>query len=908
MGKLQYKEGDLVLAKVKGYPPWPAEIVNPVNYKQQPKEGKIFVFFFKPRQVRFCTPDEVTPFSGDAKEVAIARTRAKGCLADFKEAIADCLGVEQKRVASKGAENEGILTPEVRDKDEEAEGSEDEEEENDEDDEEEDAEEEDEEEHDETPKKRKHARKTSKAPAKRAKTGIGAAIPKPLRPNKKTPVSKEETMSLFETMKRKRGAAIERAAQVWASQYEENADDAVAQLLTFLFQTCGTDFVMESENPQEEADVDEVVQKMVESARLGNVEDYLGGKQKELKLFKENMLRFWDSLVLECQENILFDQKLIDKCIDYVIALACTSPRTFRHAATLVGLQLVTSFVSVAKTLGETRETMQRQLNAETRKRTSGPKVESLTKSLTETHEKITLVEEMMRKLFRGVFMHRYRDVDPEIRSACISALGSWIQGYSTLFLQDLYLKYIGWTLNDKNAGVRSSAISALHELYSIDDNIPALSLFTERFLSRMVGLADDIDISIAVKAIDLLKQLLRQEILGEDDMASLHELLVDESARVREAIGEMVYEQRVAAAPPRGADASASKGRKASGSSEGQIKQLLQIVGEYADSPPVLSLYVVDALWKSMDAMQDWKCMAKMLLSDSSKDELSDEEAASLVLVLSAAVRKAVGEKLAPSLEAKKPHLTKAQRDALESSRHELTSALMKPLPQILRKFLADKSKVRQLAEVVLHLDLELFSIKRQESSFAATVELLKEAFFRHGDEETVGSCVRALAFCAREGHAELKDAAQHMLSQTGAELLVKLQAVIRQTGGPENEEEEEYALLVNLRRAHQYQLAGEALDGHAFGSFTGLLEDFSNLDQEVDFGAHSPSAGVPFSLPSPDVVGHIFPVWGGPCCVGACRGDASTVICYSSPALICSSVHPQLLKLDLGTPRQHS
>lgn len=46
--------------------------------------------------------------------------------------------------------------------------------------------------------------------------------------------------------------------------------------------------------------------------------------------------------------------------------------------------------------------------------------------------------------------MHRYRDVDPEIRMSCIRAIGSWIVSYPSLFLQDLYLKYIGWTLNDK--------------------------------------------------------------------------------------------------------------------------------------------------------------------------------------------------------------------------------------------------------------------------------------------------------------------------------------------------------------------------------------------------------------------------------------------------------------------------
>jgi cohesin complex subunit SA-1/2 len=139
--------------------------------------------------------------------------------------------------------------------------------------------------------------------------------------------------------------------------------------------------------------------------------------------------------------------------------------------------------------------------------------------------------------------MHRYRDVDPEIRMACIRAIGSWIVSYPSLFLQDLYLKYIGWTLNDKvclkintyipnicsgwmpfmsaivflvqNPAVRKTSIIALQKLYEVDDNVPSLSLFTERFCSRMIEMADDIDISVAVTAIGLLKHLLRYEIIS---------------------------------------------------------------------------------------------------------------------------------------------------------------------------------------------------------------------------------------------------------------------------------------------------------------------------------------------------------------------------------------------------------
>ena len=39
----------------------------------------------------------------------------------------------------------------------------------------------------------------------------------------------------------------------------------------------------------------------------GNIEDYLGSKQKDLKNFKENLLVFLDSLILECQDGPVFN-------------------------------------------------------------------------------------------------------------------------------------------------------------------------------------------------------------------------------------------------------------------------------------------------------------------------------------------------------------------------------------------------------------------------------------------------------------------------------------------------------------------------------------------------------------------------------------------------------------------------
>lgn len=71
------------------------------------------------------------------------------------------------------------------------------------------------------------------------------------------------------------------------------------------------------------------------------------------------------------------------------------------------------------------------------------------------------------------------------------------------------YLNVLCWLLL-KSAGVRKASVLALQNLYDLDDNVPSLGLFTERFSKRMIDLADDVDVSVAVCAIGLVKLLLR--------------------------------------------------------------------------------------------------------------------------------------------------------------------------------------------------------------------------------------------------------------------------------------------------------------------------------------------------------------------------------------------------------------
>ena len=53
--------------------------------------------------------------------------------------------------------------------------------------------------------------------------------------------------------------------------------------------------------------------------------------------------------------------------------------------------------------------------------------------------------------------------------------------------------------------------------------------------------------------------------------------------------------------------------------------------------------------------------------------------------------------------------------QEIFENNRRDITISMMKNHP-LLRKFMADKAKIPSLVEIIVHMNLELYSLKRQE------------------------------------------------------------------------------------------------------------------------------------------------------------------------------------------------
>ena len=95
---------------------------------------------------------------------------------------------------------------------------------------------------------------------------------------------------------------------------------------------------------------------------------------------------------------------------------------------------------------------------------------------------------------------------------------------YHTNFLDDTYLKYIGWTIHDKVGDVRLKCLQTLQPLYGSEDLKGKLELFTSKFKDRIVDMTLDKEFDVSVEAVKLVISIFKyhREMLTDQVIAKL--------------------------------------------------------------------------------------------------------------------------------------------------------------------------------------------------------------------------------------------------------------------------------------------------------------------------------------------------------------------------------------------------
>jgi cohesin complex subunit SA-1/2 len=229
------------------------------------------------------------------------------------------------------------------------------------------------------------------------------------------------------------------------------------------------------------------------------------------------------------------DAELMDNLHAWLASMSSSSLRPFRHTATTISLAVQSGLVDVAGTLDRRIANIEQQSQAAKRGKNKA-KAAEVQRNLDEANNHRNVCSEAIQSFFDTVFVHRYRDVDPRIRTECVEALGSWIWDLPTIFMEPGYLRYLGWMLSDINAPTRQEVLRQLLKVFKRDAQ--QLGHFIDRFRPRLIEIATlDTEVSVRVAAISAIDTLRAAALLEPSEIDAIGRLIFDNEIRIRKAV-----------------------------------------------------------------------------------------------------------------------------------------------------------------------------------------------------------------------------------------------------------------------------------------------------------------------------------------------------------------------------------
>ncbi|XP_028271897.1 cohesin subunit SA-1 [Parambassis ranga] len=490
----------------------------------------------------------------------------------------------------------------------------------------------------------------------------------------------------------------------WLCSYKQGREAGLLVLINFIVQSCGCKGVVSREMFDSMHNAD-IISTLTKEFNEDSVNYPLSTPGPQLKRVKAGLCEFARVLVRSCRNSFIYDEYLFPTLLALLTGLSDSQVRAFRHTSTLFALKLLTGLVEVGVIVYVQLQTTQRQCDMEKSKREhdrASDRLEELQATISELRENREELSSLMNSTFRGVFVHRYRDRLPEIRAVCIEELGIWMKSDPEGFLNDGCLKYIGWTLHDKQSPVRLQCVRALQGLYQEKEFIGRLELFTNRFKKRILSMVLDKDPDVAVEVVNLLLLLQQtEEGLQEEECSHIYPLVYAEHRGLASAAGTFLYNKlkSVIATAKKETD-------KSDNAAFLKILISFYIQSEFHEH----AAYLVDSLWGAAGSeLRDWETMTGFLLQEAGG--LVYEEEGALIDLMMCAMRQAAQTTPPHGRTQGKKMLSVKDKNIQKQDKRLITTHFIPLLPLLLAKYSADAEKVCLLLKAPMYFELEMYS-----------------------------------------------------------------------------------------------------------------------------------------------------------------------------------------------------
>ncbi|THV05741.1 hypothetical protein K435DRAFT_76786 [Dendrothele bispora CBS 962.96] len=394
-------------------------------------------------------------------------------------------------------------------------------------------------------------------------------------------------------------AALQSTTEDFLESLDQDANSALAELVNMILRACGCSDIIDGDTV---IDFDGVVDRLddiVESLKqtttpagtyplTSRAPPFHNAKLKYN--FRAHLSEFLTRLITSAALlGSLYSSQLMETLLTWLVPMSSSQIRSIRHTATVVALEIEKALCEVGKDVEKEAEVAGRMREGEKKRaRTKAAaegsssvtrgKEKEMEAKMREVKERQKKLEEFIREFVDGVFIHRYRDLDPLIRTECISSLSSYFAILPSHFCSNsTYLRYVGWVLSDSDSRVRMAAIRALDVVYeragassaSLDTAIasstrgkgasktkpdrgkggkgggvvlPALTHFTTRFLPRLLEIARyDVDVGVRVGVMGVLGCIDELGLLPESDRSRLGTMIYSEEPKIRKGVARFV-------------------------------------------------------------------------------------------------------------------------------------------------------------------------------------------------------------------------------------------------------------------------------------------------------------------------------------------------------------------------------
>uniref|UniRef100_A0A673CBQ6 Cohesin subunit SA n=1 Tax=Sphaeramia orbicularis TaxID=375764 RepID=A0A673CBQ6_9TELE len=639
-----------------------------------------------------------------------------------------------------------------------------------------------------------------------------------------------DPVTLFEVVKLGK-SAMQSVVDEWIESYKQDRDLALLDLINFFIQCSGCKGTVRIEMFRNMQNA-EIIRKMTEEFDEDSGDYPLTMPGPMWKKFRYNFCEFISVLIRQCQYSIIYDEYMMDTVISLLTGLSDSQVRAFRHTSTLAAMKLMTALVNVALNLSIHQDNTQRQYEAERNKiagKRANEKLELLLQKRKELQENQDEIENMMNSIFKGIFVHRYRDAIAEIRAICIEEIGVWMKMYSDAFLNDSYLKYVGWTLHDRQGEVRLKCLKALQNLYTNRELFPKLELFTNRFKDRIVSMTLDKEYDVAVEAIRLVTLILQgsEDALSNEDCENVYHLVYSAHRPVAVAAGEFLHRKLFSRHDPQAEEALAK--RRGRSSPNGNLIRMLVLFFLESELHEHAA-YLVDSLWESsQELLKDWECMTELLLEEPVQGEevLSDRQESALIELTVCTIRQAAEAHPPVGRGTGKRVLTAKERKTQIDDKTKLTEHFIMALPMLLSKYQADSEKVANLLQIPQFFDLDVYSAGRMEKHLDALLKQIRLVVEKHIETDVLEACSKTYSIlCSEEytimnrvdiARSQLIDEMTDRFAHSVEELLQEAE---------EADDDDIYNVLSTLKRLTAFHNAHDLTRWDLFGNCYRLLK----------------------------------------------------------------------------------